>query len=111
MPPRASNLLPSANVGGYRAKRRHRTKLARVLELLQRDCGATLEELIAATDWLPHTTRAALTGLRKRGCAVTFDRHDKGRRETSGSSMTSRYAGREKMEAKAACVRAVKLPK
>ena len=50
------------------------TKLARVLELLQRDCGATLEELIAATDWLPHTTRAALTGLRKRGCAVTIDR-------------------------------------
>ena len=55
------------------------TKLARVLELLQRDCGATLEELIAATDWLPHTTRAALTGLRKRGYAVTIGRHDKGR--------------------------------
>jgi hypothetical protein len=33
------------------------------------------------------------------------------RRETSSSSMTSRYAGREKMEAKAACVRAVMLPK
>src|SRR3984957_16155294 len=59
------------------------TKLARVLELLQRDCGATLEELIAATDWLPHTTRAALTGLRKRGCAVTIDRHDKVRGSTS----------------------------
>ena len=58
------------------------TKLTRVLELLQRDCGATLEELIAATDWLPHTTRAALTGLRKRGCAVTIDRHDKGRGST-----------------------------
>jgi hypothetical protein len=58
------------------------TKLARVLELLQRDCGATLKELIAATDWLPHTTRAALTGLRKRGCAVTIDRHDKGRGST-----------------------------
>ena len=58
------------------------TKLARVLELLQRDCGATLEELIAATDWLPHTTRAALTGLRKRGCAVTIDRHDKERGST-----------------------------
>jgi hypothetical protein len=49
---------------------------------LQRDCGATLEELIAATDWLPHTTRAALTGLRKRGCAVTIDRHDKERGST-----------------------------
>ena len=58
------------------------TKLARVLELLQRDCGATLEELIAATDWLPHTTRAALTGLRKRGCSVTLDRSDKERGST-----------------------------
>ena len=66
------------------------TKLARVLELLQRDCGATLEELIAATDWLPHTTRAALTGLRKRGCAVTIDRHDKGR----GSTYRARLGGK-----------------
>src|SRR5271155_1976216 len=29
--------------------------------------GATLDALIEATGWLPHTTRAALTGLRKRG--------------------------------------------
>ena len=36
-----------------------------------------LSELIAATDWLPHTTRAAPTGLRKRGYAVTIDRSDK----------------------------------
>ena len=58
------------------------TKLARILELLQRDCGASLKELIAATDWLPHTTRAALTGLRKRGYAVTIDRSDKERGST-----------------------------
>jgi Protein of unknown function (DUF3489) len=55
------------------------TKLARILELLERDCGATLQELIAATGWLPHTTRAALTGLRKRHYAVTIDRSDKER--------------------------------
>lgn len=61
---------------------RNGTKLARILELLQRDCGATLEELIAATDWLPHTTRAALTGLRKRGYTVTIDRSDKERGST-----------------------------
>ena len=36
-------------------------------------------ELIAATGWLPHTTRAALTGLRKRGYAVGIDRADKAR--------------------------------
>jgi hypothetical protein len=37
---------------------------------MKRAKGATLDELIEATDWLPHTTRAALTGLRKRGIAV-----------------------------------------
>jgi Protein of unknown function (DUF3489) len=50
--------------------------LAQVIELLQRDRGATIEELIAATGWLAHTTRAALTGLRKRGYAVSIDRSD-----------------------------------
>ena len=60
--PAADGPSPSAPRGG--------TKLARVLELLQRDQGATLDELILTTDWLPHTTRAALTGLRKRGYRV-----------------------------------------
>ena len=43
------------------------TKSAAVLALLGREEGATLADLIAATGWLPHTTRAALTGLRKKG--------------------------------------------
>lgn len=43
------------------------SKKATVISLLQRDQGATLDDLIAATGWLPHTTRAALTGLRKQG--------------------------------------------
>ena len=53
------------------------TKIAQVIELLQRGDGATLAELVAATGWLPHTTRAALTSLRKRGYAVGIDRADK----------------------------------
>ena len=52
------------------------SKLAQVIELLERDRGATIKELIAATGWLAHTTRAALTGLRKRGYAVEIDRSD-----------------------------------
>jgi hypothetical protein len=55
------------------------TKLAQIVELLRRDRGATITELVAATDWLPHTTRAALTGLRKRGYAVTINPSDKER--------------------------------
>jgi hypothetical protein len=41
---------------------RQGTKIAGVIALLQRDQGAKLDELIAATGWLPHTARAALTG-------------------------------------------------
>jgi hypothetical protein len=43
------------------------SKSSAVVVLLQREQGATLAEMIAATGWLPHTTRAALTGLRKKG--------------------------------------------
>jgi Protein of unknown function (DUF3489) len=43
------------------------SKIAQVMELLRREEGATLAEMIAATSWLAHSTRAALTGLRKRG--------------------------------------------
>jgi hypothetical protein len=43
------------------------TKSATVVALMSRDQGATLAELVEATGWLPHTTRAALTGLRKKG--------------------------------------------
>ena len=46
------------------------TKTALVIDLLRRKRGATLDELTGATSWLPHTTRAALTGLRKRGYAI-----------------------------------------
>ena len=50
------------------------SKLARVIDLLQRSDGATIPNLTEATGWLPHTTRAALTGLRKRGYAVIRER-------------------------------------
>ena len=50
------------------------SKAAEIVDLLQRDQGATIDELIAATGWLSHTTRAALTGLRKRGYEITRSR-------------------------------------
>jgi hypothetical protein len=49
---------------------RQGSKLAEVMALLDRKQGAGIEELTSATGWLPHTTRAALTGLRKRGYAI-----------------------------------------
>nr|MBA4769903.1 DUF3489 domain-containing protein [Sphingobium sp.] len=44
--------------------------------MLEREGGATLDELTSATSWLPHTTRAALTGLRKKGHDI--DRRKRG---------------------------------
>jgi Protein of unknown function (DUF3489) len=53
---------------------REGSKLALVIDLLRRADGATIADLTQATGWLPHTMRAALTGLRKRGYAVICER-------------------------------------
>lgn len=45
-------------------------------DLLIRDNGATLNEMVSATGWLPHTTRAALTGLKKKGYCISSDKVD-----------------------------------
>jgi len=52
------------------------TKQDQIASLLLRDEGATLDQMVAATGWLPHTTRAALTGLRKKGYAIDSDKID-----------------------------------
>jgi hypothetical protein len=55
------------------------SKIGKVIALLQREQGATLDEMVVVTGWLPHTTRAALTGLKKKG--HTIERSKRG--ETS----------------------------
>jgi hypothetical protein len=52
------------------------SKQALLIKMLSRKAGASLEALVDATGWLPHTTRAALTGLRKRGYTVLLERQD-----------------------------------
>ena len=65
------------------------TKLAQAVEMLGATEGATIAELSEALDWLPHTTRAALTGLRKRGYALTLDRSDAGRGNSDSDRLTT----------------------
>lgn len=50
------------------------SKLGMVLALLEKPQGASLAKLVEVTGWLPHTTRAALTGLRKRGFSVLSEK-------------------------------------
>ncbi len=46
------------------------TKTATILKLLRRPKGPSIAELQKATGWKPHSVRAALTGLRKKGDKV-----------------------------------------
>jgi hypothetical protein len=52
------------------------SKQQQLAALVVREEGATLERMIAATGWLPHTTRAALTGLKKKGYVINSDKVD-----------------------------------
>lgn len=54
------------------------TKSDSIILLMQRPEGATLEELVQTTGWLPHTTRAALTGLRRKGHRLERSRRESG---------------------------------
>jgi hypothetical protein len=46
------------------------SKIAQVVIMLERPVGASLGDLAEQTGWQPHTTRAALTGLRKKGHVI-----------------------------------------
>ena len=49
-----------------------------VKRLLSRRTGATTEEMIAATNWQPHSVRAFLSGLRKKGTTIVREERKNG---------------------------------
>lgn len=56
------------------------TKQQQVIDLLCRKGGATLEEMATLATWLPHSTRAFITGLKKKGYAIASEKVDGVRR-------------------------------
>ncbi len=58
------------------------TKQALLIDLLTRKKGATIEEIVAATGWQPHSARGAISGTLKKklGLAVTSERVGDGSR-------------------------------
>ncbi|MEQ9488518.1 MAG: DUF3489 domain-containing protein [Alphaproteobacteria bacterium] len=53
-------------------------KIDQVKKLIRRKQGATITSIEKVTGWQPHTIRAALSGLRKKGVTVNHDRNAKG---------------------------------
>lgn len=49
------------------------TKPVLVTRLLARKSGATLAELSSATLWQPHSVRAYISGLRKKGLNISLE--------------------------------------
>ena len=50
------------------------TKHDQIIEMLEPHNGAGLEEMSTLANWLPHSTRAFLTGLKKKGHNITSDK-------------------------------------
>lgn len=61
-----------------------KTKKDRLIALLSAKDGVTVPALAETLGWLPHTTRAALTGLKKDGMTIT-------KLPPEGGSRASRY--------------------
>lgn len=56
-------------------------RLDQLQQLLLRETGASIAEMVEATGWQQHSVRGAMAGaLRKRGLAITSDKVDGVRR-------------------------------
>jgi hypothetical protein len=69
-PPSEGAALAAANVRGA-DRPRASTKRAVLIGMLERPEGASVAEIGQRLGWLPHTVRAAITGLRHAGREVT----------------------------------------
>lgn len=62
------------------------TKSQQVIDLLSREGGATLEEMSTLANWLPHSTRSFMTGLKKKGYVIESNKVDGVRRYQTASN-------------------------
>ena len=56
-----------------------KTKKAQLIQLLTRKAGADVATISEKLGWLPHTTRAALTSLRKAGFEISAEKAGEGK--------------------------------
>lgn len=54
------------------------TKQAKLIEMLRAEGGATIDEIVAALEWRPHTVRGAMAGALKKklGLTITSEKVD-----------------------------------
>ena len=80
--PRAKRKTAAAKPKGEKSPRatvRQGTKQALLIDLLKRKRGATIDNIVAATGWQPHSVRGAISGALKKklGLTVTSEKIEK----------------------------------
>ncbi|AZQ68700.1 DUF3489 domain-containing protein [Silicimonas algicola] len=63
-----------------KAGRPRDTKTAQLIRLLSTKSGADATAISARLGWKPHTTRAAISGLKKAGYEIAAEKSDRARR-------------------------------
>jgi hypothetical protein len=64
---------PEPKLASTERKTREGTKQALVIEMLRRPEGATLDELVVATEWQSHTVRGVMAGALKKKLGLTIE--------------------------------------
>lgn len=91
------------------SQRRKGTKQETLIEMLQAEGGATIEEIVAATGWQPHSARGAISGVLKKrlGLIITSEKIEgRGRvyslrsDHTGGRSLPSPVSGAKTPDSK-----------
>lgn len=67
-----STPLTSDATAPTRRTPREGTKQATLIEMLRTEGGATIDEIVAATGWQPHTIRGAMSGSLKKKLGLTI---------------------------------------
>ena len=63
---------PQAETPSAPAQRRKGTKQETLIEMLRAEGGSTIDEIIEATGWRPHTVRGAMSGALKKKLGLTI---------------------------------------
>ncbi|MGF1660543.1 MAG: DUF3489 domain-containing protein [Rubrimonas sp.] len=71
-PPVAQTAPTDAPAAPKPRKIREGTKLAQLIAMLRSEGGATIDEMVAATKWAPHTIRGAMAGALKKKLGLTI---------------------------------------
>jgi hypothetical protein len=71
--PKAKPAKPTKTAPADKPTPRSGTKQARMIEMLRRPEGATVEQIAAATGWQKHTIRGAISGALKKKLGLTVE--------------------------------------